>query len=211
MSSVVVPPSGRSVPGWSSPAARLAMVGGRYGQLRRLRLGGIDGIWLIPSIMGVCELCGRGNTSVFTIFVSGAKVAACKTCSEKRGVSIPSRSSGSQTNAGPSTRGSRTSNQRSKFEVAGDFHLRIRNARERMGISVQDLGKRLNMRAQDLQKYEGGSVPPDNVAKRIERELKIEIMVEVENDNSTPIRKGSGRTVTIADMFDEMMRDSSNG
>ena len=24
------------------------------------------------------------------------------------------------------------------------------------------------MRAQDLQKYEGGSVPPDNVAKRIE-------------------------------------------
>ncbi|NDF22818.1 MAG: hypothetical protein EB152_05820 [Euryarchaeota archaeon] len=67
------------------------------------------------------------------------------------------------------------------------------------------------MRAQDLQKYEGGSVPPDNVAKRIERELKIEIMVEVENDNSTPIRKGSGRTVTIADMFDEMMRDSSNG
>ena len=62
------------------------------------------------------------------------------------------------------------------------------------------------MRVQDLQRYEGGSVPPDSVAKKLERELKIDIMVETDTDNSTPVRKGSGRTVTIADMFDEMMR-----
>ena len=188
MSSVVVPPSGRSVPGWSSPAARLAMVGGRYRQLRRLRLGGIDGIWLIPSIMGVCELCGRGNTSVFTIFVSGAKVAACKTCSEKRGVSIPSRSTGSQTNAGPST-GFSDKQPEVEVRVAGDFHLRIRNARREWASRFR-IWKRLTCGLR-TQKHEGGSVPPDSVAKRLERELKIEIMVEVENDNSTPIEKGA--------------------
>ena len=31
---------------------------------------------------------------MFTIFVSGAKVVACAACSEKRGVSLPSKTTG---------------------------------------------------------------------------------------------------------------------
>ena len=182
-----------------------------YGQLGRLRLGGIDHGWPVPCDMGVCELCGKGRTSVFTIFVSGAKVAACAACSEKRGVSLPSKTTGAPVKSTINHKRTRKNDNRPKFEVASDFHLRIRKAREALGISVQDLGRRLNMRVQDLQRYEGGSVPPDSVAKKLERELKIDIMVETNTDNSTPVRKGSGRTVTIADMFDEMMRDSSNG
>jgi len=195
----------------SSLAARLAIEHGGYGQLGRLRLGGIDHGWPFPNVMGVCELCGKGRTSVFTIFVSGARVAACAACSEKRGVSLPSKTTGASSKASLGSGSTRKNNKRPKFEVATDFHLRIRKAREAIGISVQDLGRRLNMRVQDLQRYEGGSVPPDSVAKKLERELKIEIMVETDADNVTPVRKGSGRTVTIADMFDEMMRDSSNG
>ena len=182
-----------------------------YGQLGRLRLGGIDDGWPVPCTMGVCELCGRAKTSVFTIFVSGARVAACATCSEKRGVSLPNKTVGMPGKSTLGHRSTRKNDNRPKLEVARDFHLRIRKAREALGISVQDMGRRLNMRVQDLQRYEGGSVPPDSVAKRLERELKIEIMVESDTDNATPVRKGSGRTVTIADMFDEMMRDSSNG
>ena len=124
--------------------------------------------------MGVCELCGKGRTSVFTIFVSGAKVAACAACSEKRGVSLPSKTTGAPVKATINHKRTRKNDNRPKFEVASDFHLRIRKAREALGISVQDLGRRLNMRVQDLQRYEGGSVPPDSVAKKLERELKNE-------------------------------------
>ena len=32
----------------------------------------------------MCELCGKENTGVFNILVSGAQISACATCSTKR-------------------------------------------------------------------------------------------------------------------------------
>ena len=69
----------------------------------------------------------------------------------------------------------------------------------------------MNIRAQDLNRYEAGNVPTDSVAKKLEKELGIKILIEVTQDNSAPIIKGSSKSLTIADMFDEMMRESSDG
>ena len=68
----------------------------------------------------------------------------------------------------------------------------------------------MNLRVQDLQKYEGGSVPPDAVVKKIEKELGIMILVEVEANDVSPVVKRSNKSVTIADMLDDLMRDASN-
>ena len=77
-------------------------------------------------------------------------------------------------------------------------------------MSVEELGRKMNLRVQDLQKYEGGSVPPDAVAKKIEKELGIIILVEVEANDVSPVVKRSNKSVTIADMLDDLMRDASN-
>tara|TARA_B100001113_G_C20966078_1_gene559609 strand:- start:131 stop:367 length:237 start_codon:yes stop_codon:yes gene_type:complete len=77
-------------------------------------------------------------------------------------------------------------------------------------MSVEELGKKMNIRAQDLQKYEGGSVPPDAVAKRLEKELGILILEEIEKNDVSPVVKRSNKSVTIADMLDDLMREASN-
>ena len=159
--------------------------------------------------MAVCELCGRENTGVFSILVSGAKISACSTCSAKRGFSTPSRES---RKTKPPVKSSipRPRKTRPTIEAASDFHIRIRNAREARSLTIEELGRKLNLRVLDLQKYEGGSVPPDAVAKKIEKELGIMILEEVEANDVSPVVKRSNRSLTIADMLDDLMRDASN-
>ena len=159
--------------------------------------------------MGVCELCGKENTGVFNILVSGAQISACAACSTKRGFSIPSRETG-RTRPSIKSPISRARKTRPTFEAANDFHIRIRKAREAGGMSVEELGRKMNLRVQDLQKYEGGSVPPDSVAKKLEKELGIMILEEVEANDVSPVVKRSSKSVTIADMLDDLMRDASN-
>ena len=53
-------------------------------------------------------------------------------------------------------------------------------------------------------------MPPDAVAKKIEKELGIIILVEVEANDVSPVVKRSNKSVTIADMLDDLMRDASN-
>ena len=157
----------------------------------------------------MCELCGKENTGVFNILVSGAQISACATCSTKRGFSIPSRETGRTT---PSIKSpiSRARKTRPIFEAANDFHIRRRKAREAGEMSVEELGRKMNLRVQDLQKYEGGSVPPDSVAKKLEKALGIMILEEVEINDVSPVVKRSSKSVTIADMLDDLMRDASN-
>ena len=159
--------------------------------------------------MGVCELCGKENTGVFNILVSGAQISACATCSSKRGFSIPSKEQNRSRTSGNTTI-SRPRNKRPTFEAATNFHIRIRKGREASGLSIEELGRKMNLRVQDLQKYESGSVPPDAIAKKLEKELGIMILEEVKANDVSPVVKRSNKSVTIADMLDELMRDASN-
>ncbi len=77
-------------------------------------------------------------------------------------------------------------------------------------MSVEELGRKMNLRVQDLQKYEGGSVPPDSVAKKLGKALGIMILEEVEANDVSPVVKRSNKSVTIAVMLDDLMRDASN-
>ena len=157
----------------------------------------------------MCELCGKENTGVFNILVSGAQISACATCSTKRGFSIPSRET-DRTRPSIKSPISRARKNRPTFEASSDFHIRIRKAREAGGMSIEELGRKMNLRVQDLQKYEGGSVPPDSVAKKLEKALGITILEEVEINDVSPVVKRSFKSVTIADMLDDLMRDASN-
>ena len=159
--------------------------------------------------MGVCELCGKENTGVFNILVSGAQISACATCSSKRGFSIPSKEQNRSRTSGNTTI-SRPRNNRPTFEAATNFHIRIRKGREASGLSIEELGRKMNLRVQDLQKYESGSVPPDATAKKLEKELGIMILEEIKANDVSPVVKRSNKSVTIADMLDELMRDASN-
>jgi ribosome-binding protein aMBF1 (putative translation factor) len=62
------------------------------------------------------------------------------------------------------------------MELAPDWPLRIRKAREAMGMSQDQFGVRLSEKSSVIHKLESGSiVPSDALVRKIERTLKIRI------------------------------------
>jgi putative transcription factor len=62
--------------------------------------------------------------------------------------------------------------------LAPDFAGRIREARMKMGLTHEQLGMKMNEKAQQLKKFETGALKPDELlAKKLERFLGIKLYV----------------------------------
>ena len=125
-----------------------------------------------------CELCGAtiyGKAS--TIEIDGAILQVCEKCSRfgKRVTSRPS--------AIPVKRAIAPTN-RLNFEeelvVREDFHILIKRAREGLGLTQEELGRKLGEKTSVISKLETGKLKPSiPLARKIEHALKIKILEEV--------------------------------
>ena len=84
-------------------------------------------------------------------------------------------------------------------ELVPDFGRKIREARESMGLSVEELGARIKEKAPLLKKIEREEISPeDEVRKKLERELKIKL-----TDQASEARmksSGASRGLTLGDI-----------
>ena len=90
-------------------------------------------------------------------------------------------------------------------EIASDFHIRIKRARENKGWSARDLAKRTNLRLNDIQKAEAGVQPADNVLEKLAKALDISLFEEAISDPERTIKSPSSRSMTIGDALDEFL------
>jgi putative transcription factor len=68
--------------------------------------------------------------------------------------------------------------------LAPDFAGLIREARMRMGLTHEQLGMKMNEKAQLLRKFETGTLKPDELlAKKLERYLGIKLYVSANSDD----------------------------
>lgn len=64
-----------------------------------------------------------------------------------------------------------------ELDYVEDFHVRIKNARERLGLTQEDLASMLNERLTVIKKIEQGEVRPTlELARKIEKMLNIQII-----------------------------------
>lgn len=64
-----------------------------------------------------------------------------------------------------------------------DFAKLIREARVKMGLTHEQLGMKMNEKAQLLKKFETGSLKPDEIfAKKLERYLGVKLYVSTNSD-----------------------------
>lgn len=62
------------------------------------------------------------------------------------------------------------------LELIGDYPKRVRHAREKLGLSHEDLGKKINEKVSLLKKIETGKMKPtQRLAEKLERTLKIKL------------------------------------
>ena len=88
-------------------------------------------------------------------------------------------------------------------EIVDGYDLKIRQAREKLGVSHEELGKKINEKASVLRKIKTGKMAPNNqLVTKLEHTLKIKLLVPVAKEESPQqIPKTPSRELTLGDLM----------
>ena len=162
-----------------------------------------------------CEVCGRKiRTTPVTALIEGARLTVCPECSkhgkiviqEERAPSLPATLKTPilpmhlhlQPKKAPKASVD-TSN-----EIVSDYDVKIRQAREKAGLSHEDLGKKINEKASVLRKIETRKMAPNNsLVARLEHTLKIKLIAEIADEKvpEKETKKTPNRELTLGDLM----------
>jgi len=98
------------------------------------------------------------------------------------------------------------------IELVEDYGDKVRQAREKIGLSHEDLGKKLNERVSLLKKIETGKMTPDNrLATKLEHILKVKLIVpaSAEKIPQTKIPRTESRELTLGDLLQTAGKDKN--
>ena len=82
--------------------------------------------------------------------------------------------------------------------------MRVRRAREKLGLTHEELGKRIKEKVSVLKKIETRKIRPDNrLAAKLEHALRIKLLVPASEGNvpTTSIPRQSSRPLTLGDLI----------
>jgi len=88
-------------------------------------------------------------------------------------------------------------------EIVEGYDSKIRQAREKMGLSHEKLGKKINEKASVLSKLETGKMTPNNIlVTKLEHALKIKLLVPIKKEKiPLGISKSLNREPTLGDLI----------
>jgi len=161
-----------------------------------------------------CEVCGRkirGKPNRVVIEV--AKLTVCDGCAKlgtatwepPKPIISPVKPRARSVTLGTSAKKPPQPPIDAGLELIEDFDAKIRQAREKLGISHEDLGKKLNLKVSLLRKIETGKMKPDTkVATVLEHALKVKLMVPPKEEKVPLIKltKTASRELTLGDLID---------
>lgn len=153
-----------------------------------------------------CEMCGNDTPRTRKIQLERSVLNVCSNC-EKFGKVLDGPAKAVAPGNVPMALEKRQRSQprnvyaasEMQLELVADFATRIKNAREKKGLTRQELGAKVGERENVMGRMENGSLhPTDDVAKKLERELGIKLFEPVAT-GSTP--KQATRAMTLGDML----------
>jgi putative transcription factor len=160
----------------------------------------------------LCELCGREYPTLRSTKVEGSVLMVCGACARfGEGVAVQQRE-GDSSAAAPLVERLALREKRMQekdiYESAGgemlveDFPQRIKRKRESLGMSQDDLAKKLNERRSIIQKLETGDMTPDDkLAKKLEGALGIKLKEKVAPSGVSQVKKSESRGLTLGDLI----------
>lgn len=127
------------------------------------------------------------------VLIEGAEVSVCRDCSRlgkpvKVTVISKSKTPSQSTSTAsvqmpklqkpPKTPSRDIEKTIESYSLVKNYGLLVKNARERMGLSHEELGVKIGEKASVIRKIEQGKLKPDNVlAKKLEHFLKIKLLI----------------------------------
>jgi putative transcription factor len=88
-------------------------------------------------------------------------------------------------------------------EIVEGYDSKIRQAREKLGLSHEELGKKIKEKASVLSKLETGKMTPNNLlVTKLEHVLKIKLLVPIKKEKiSQGFPKSPNRETTLGDLI----------
>jgi putative transcription factor len=171
-----------------------------------------------------CEVCGRKiYGKPYKVIIEGARLTVCDDCSKHGKVTWEEepkpkaviKPRGPRPVLRVQGKAQQTIPPEATLELVDDFDLRIRQAREKLGFSHAELGKRLNEKVSLLKKIEMKRMIPDNtLAAKLEHALKIKLIIPASGEKgemSIPkMARVSGRELTLGDLVDLDKKGNEN-
>ncbi len=160
-----------------------------------------------------CEVCGRKiRTTPVTALIEGARLTVCPECSkhgkivvEEEKVALPTtlKTPIPQTHIHLQPKKASKASVDTGNELVDDYDAKIRQAREKTGLSHEDLGKKINEKASVLRKIETRKMAPDNtLVAKLEHTLKIKLIAQVADEKVVKKEtKAPSRELSLGDLI----------
>ena len=158
-----------------------------------------------------CEVCGSKINSPLRALIEGARLTVCIECS-KYGKIVreddvePGQKAPRKAQLPISAKMPKKKTFEAKVEITQEvvegYHVKIRQAREKLGLSHEELGKRINEKASVLSKLETGKMTPNNIlVSKLEHALKIKLLVSISEDKIPENTQPQNRELTLGDLI----------
>jgi putative transcription factor len=175
-----------------------------------------------------CEVCGRKiHDEPVKAVIEGAKLTVCLECSKHGKVILHEQADlpfSPQKTASPYPTSSSASTSSTKStmhlpvikrkppvaqvaltkELIDGYGDKIRVAREKLLLSHEDLGLKINEKASVLRHIETGKMAPDNLlASKLEHMLRIQLLVNVSDEKSNAqVHRTVNEEMTLGDLVE---------
>ena len=128
--------------------------------------------------MPTCEICGKKTNKLYRVKIEGVEMLVCKECA-KYGELIGE--------ASEDVKKPKKVKKEIKVEVeeaiVPNYPKIIREARERLGLTQEQMAKKLKLKESLYKKIEEGKLEPTiDIAKRIEKELNVKLVEEISGE-----------------------------
>jgi putative transcription factor len=166
-----------------------------------------------------CEVCGsKIHGKPYNVIIEGAKLSVCSECAKHGKVVIeepkPKIAVFKPKAALPpfkvQSKKSSKAVVETTQELVENFDLKIRQAREKLGFSHEELGKKINEKVSVLRKIETRKVKPDNIlVTKLEHALKIKLLIPSSDERiqQTKVPKPVSRELTLGDLIQLNKKD----
>ena len=159
-----------------------------------------------------CEVCGRKiHSSPITAVIEGARLTVCVECSKHGKIVTQDEYTPKPKPLGKPSAHIPIMTQKKKpeikveitREIIEDYTMKIRQAREKLGLTHEQLGKKINEKTSVIGKLETGKIQPSNIlATKLEHALKIKLLTPI-TEEKTPMQtpKTANRELTLGDLI----------
>ena len=133
--------------------------------------------------MSYCELCGHQTLEKKMVVVDGTVFNVCVACSKHGKPYVPPQVAAKRKKPPLAPKLQKKIGLADETILTPNFARLIREARMKMGLTHEQLGMKMNEKAQLLKKFETGTLKPDEIlAKKLERYLGIKLYVKADSD-----------------------------